>query len=306
MLDRLASLPERVLPWLVAVAAVAGLALPGPGRFVADQGGVPAVLAVLVFATGLGIAPGAVAAARRATARLVTAVGAGLVGLPALAWAVSRMVEPGPLREGVVALGIAPTEIAAVAITAMAGGNAALTAIVLVVTSLLTVALAGPVLSLLSAGSANPPLVVLVTLLLVVGLPLIAGAALRRTRAGAVLGLVSDPLSVATVVVLVWLVAAQAELSPALVPVGLAVAAFLAGSVALGELVGSRTTAETAHAVRLSLGMRDFAVAAGAATAAFGPAAAAPAGLYGILVLGYGAVYPRVRAPAAVGGAASG
>ncbi len=34
--------------------------------------------------------------------------------------------------------------------------------------------------------------------------------------------------------------------------------------------------------------MRDFAIAAGLATAAFGPAAAAPLGLYAILVLVWG------------------
>jgi hypothetical protein len=34
--------------------------------------------------------------------------------------------------------------------------------------------------------------------------------------------------------------------------------------------------------------MRDFAIAAGLAAAAFGPAAAAPLGLYGILVLVWG------------------
>jgi predicted Na+-dependent transporter len=296
---RIGSLSETALPWLVAVAAVIGLALPGPGRVVAGHGGVQAVLVVLVFATGLGISPGAAAAARRASTRVTVAVAVGVVCLPALAWAASRMVEPGPLRQGVVALGIAPTEIAAVAITAMAAGNAAVTAIVLVITSLLTVGLAGPALAMLSAGSANPPLTVLVTLLVVVGLPLAAGAALRRTRVGGAGELLSSPLSVATVVVLVWLVASQAELSAALVPAALAVVTFLAGSVALGEVVAYRAGTETSHALRLSLGMRDFAVAAGAATAAFGPAAAAPAGLYGIVVLGYGAAYARLRtAPA--------
>jgi predicted Na+-dependent transporter len=38
----------------------------------------------------------------------------------------------------------------------------------------------------------------------------------------------------------------------------------------------------------LTTSMRDFAIAAGLAAAAFGPAAAAPLGLYGILVLVWG------------------
>jgi predicted Na+-dependent transporter len=40
--------------------------------------------------------------------------------------------------------------------------------------------------------------------------------------------------------------------------------------------------------VLLTISMRDFAIAAGLADAAFGPAAAAPLGLYGILVLAWG------------------
>ena len=49
--------------------------------------------------------------------------------------------------------------------------------------------------------------------------------------------------------------------------------------------------------------MRDFAIAAGLAAAAFGPAAAAPLGLYGVAVLVWGtavagALRQRTRAPA--------
>jgi hypothetical protein len=40
--------------------------------------------------------------------------------------------------------------------------------------------------------------------------------------------------------------------------------------------------------VLLTTSMRDFAIAAGLVTAAFGPAASAPLGLYGILVLVWG------------------
>src|SRR5258708_38541829 len=43
-----------------------------------------------------------------------------------------------------------------------------------------------------------------------------------------------------------------------------------------------------AVALLLATSMRDFAIAAGLAAAAFGPAAAAPLGLYGILVLVWG------------------
>jgi predicted Na+-dependent transporter len=50
-------------------------------------------------------------------------------------------------------------------------------------------------------------------------------------------------------------------------------------------------------AIVLPTAMRDFAVAAGIATSAFGAAAAAPLGIYGILVLIFGsaAVYAVQR-----------
>jgi hypothetical protein len=53
--------------------------------------------------------------------------------------------------------------------------------------------------------------------------------------------------------------------------------------------------------------MRDFAIAAGLAAAAFGPAAAAPLGLYGILVLVWGTAMAGVlrQRTAAVGAAGS-
>jgi ACR3 family arsenite efflux pump ArsB len=208
-------------------------------------------------------------------------------------------VPAGPLRQGVLALGVAPTEIAAVAVTGMAAGNPAVATAVLALTAVAIVLFAGPVLSLLSTATVAPPVTVLVTLAGVVALPLAVGAAVRRTALGRRLTPLADPLAVLTVTILVWLVASQAELDVSLLPAVGAVLVFLAGSAALGEAVAYRAHPDTAHALRLSLAMRDFAVAAGAATAAFGPAAAAPAALYGVAMLGYGALYARIRTPAA-------
>jgi hypothetical protein len=47
--------------------------------------------------------------------------------------------------------------------------------------------------------------------------------------------------------------------------------------------------------VLLPVALRDFAVAAGIAAAAFGPAAAAPLGAYGVLVLLAGSAAPALR-----------
>jgi predicted Na+-dependent transporter len=80
-----------------------------------------------------------------------------------------------------------------------------------------------------------------------------------------------------------------------------ALAVFLLASALIGWLLGWRAPRPVADAVLLTTSMRDFAIAAGLATAAFGPAAAAPLGLYGILVLIWGtaaAATLRRRSPA--------
>jgi len=46
--------------------------------------------------------------------------------------------------------------------------------------------------------------------------------------------------------------------------------------------------------VLLNVSMRDFAVASGIAAAAFGPAATAPLGIYGVLVIAWGTLIARV------------
>ena len=75
---------------------------------------------------------------------------AGIVVLPALAWLVSRIVAEGPLRSGVLTIGLAPCEIASVATVAMAGGQSAVAAVMLIGSTILSVALAGPILTVLS------------------------------------------------------------------------------------------------------------------------------------------------------------
>jgi predicted Na+-dependent transporter len=63
---------------------------------------------------------------------------------------------------------------------------------------------------------------------------------------------------------------------------------FLAGSIVIGRLLGRASPTPAASSILLTTSMRDFAIAAGLATAAFGTAAAAPLGLYGVLVLLWG------------------
>ena len=103
--------------------------------------------------------------------------------LPALAWAVAQIAAAGPLRDGIMTLGLAPCEIASVATTAMAAGEAALAAGALIGSTVLTVAAAGPLLALEAGHAAIRPGHIIASLALIVALPLAAGIALRaRTR----------------------------------------------------------------------------------------------------------------------------
>jgi predicted Na+-dependent transporter len=197
-------------------------------------------------------------------------------------------------------VGLAPCEIAAVATTAMATGDAALSAGVLIGSTVVSVAVAGPVLALEASPASGPattahpalavhPLHVIASLGLVVVLPLAAGLALRaRLPVIARADQAASVTATAAVVALVAVIASQVRLSAGYLPVAGALIVFLVGSAAIGRLLGARSGRTAAVAVLLTTSMRDFAIAAGLAAAAFGPAAAAPLGLYGILVLAWG------------------
>lgn len=280
---------------LVAGAAVLSQAVPEPARFLVDHRGLDISLALLVFATALAIAPrtfrGLATNATRLVATLVTTA----LALPALSWAVSRIVPTVALRRGVLVVGLAPAEIASVATTSLAGGETAIAAGLLVASTLLTVAGAGVALRLLGGGAVHPvPL--LSNLGLVVGAPMAAGIAIRtklalsdRREAAA------EQFSVAIVTLLVWLVASQVRPSRPYIAVAVALLLFLAGSAILGAALGFRAPAPVATAILLTTSMRDFAIAAGIAVAAYGAPSAAPLGLYGVLVIGWGMAVATLR-----------
>ena len=95
-------------------------------------------------------------------------------------------------------------------------------------------------------------------------------------------------VALAAVAALVALIAAEVHFSAGYAAVAAALVVFLLASAVVGRLLGLRAPRPVAAALLLTTSMRDFAIAAGLAAAAFGPAAAAPLGLYGILVLVWG------------------
>lgn len=284
-------------PELAAVlaAAVIGLTVQRPLAWLAARQGINALLIILVFATAVTIDPRALRRLAAAWPRVLAAVLAGVTVLPALSWAVARLVPAGPLRDGVLVAGLAPCEIASVATTALAGGEAAVAAGVLIGSTLATVVLAAPILTLEAGHSGFSPAGVIANLAVVVALPLAVGIALRswpspvaRVLAGRRAETAASRTAVAAVAALVALVAAEVHLSAGYAAVAGALVLFLAATAVIGRVLGVRSARPTGSALLLTTSMRDFAIAAALAAAAFGPQAAAPLGLYGVAVLIWG------------------
>jgi predicted Na+-dependent transporter len=221
--------------------------------------------------------------------RIIAALASAAVLLPALSWAASRILHTVSLRRGVLTVGLAPAEIASVATTSLAGGDSVMAAGLLVGSTLLCVAGAGLELRLLGGGGSVRVLPLLSNLGLVVGAPMVAGMALRsRLALSNRRDAAAERLSIAVVTLLVWLVASQVRLSASYITVGVALLVFLAGSAVLGTALGAGAPAPVKTALLLTTSMRDFAIAAGIAVAAFGAESAAPLGLYGVIVIGWG------------------
>jgi BASS family bile acid:Na+ symporter len=277
---------ERFLLVLVLATAAAGVAAPAPGRAVSAGNGIDGALAVLVFATGLSLRLADLAAVRTAWRRIAVVLVVSTAALPALAWATSLLIGDPVLRSGMQAVGVAPAEVATVALCVIAGGDAAVCAVLLVASTIVTVLGAGPILSLLGASVVVSSAGLLGNLAMVIALPLAAGVALRAIWSpGATVDALIRIVTVVALLFLLWQVASQIRLDSAYTQVVVALIVFIAASAALGRGLTIGLPGGRATAVLLPVAMRDFAVAAGIAAAAFGPAAAAPLGAYGVLVL---------------------
>ena len=287
----LAEFLDRFLLPLVLVVAGLGVALPAPGRRLDAGGAILITLAVLVFCTGSSVTFADFKGLRTAFRWMAVVLAVTTIVLPALAWLASRLVTGPALQGGVMAAGVAPVEVASVALTGLAGGEVVVAAGLLIASTLLTVLLAGPILMFLGAHSATSQAGLLATLALVVALPLIAGCGMRTLDpfGGRERSLV-EIVGMVSLLVLLWEIASELRLHASDVLVAVALLAYLAAAGVLGWLLALGAPAPRRTTVILTTAMRDFAVAAGIAASAFGIAAAAPLGIYGVMVLVFGAV----------------
>ncbi len=267
-------------------------------RWLDSHQGINVFLALLVFATAFTVPFHALGRLVASWRPLAVALVAGAVLLPAVSWLASRVVPAGSLRNGIAAVGLAPCEIASVATTALAGGDAAFAAAVLIGSTVLSVTTAGAILSLEVSGAHVHPVHILVNMALVVVVPLAAGLIFRAVTGATERGeAVATRLAIGALGVLVALVAGQVRLGTQYFAVLAAIAIIIFLSATVGFALGRASPTDQAVPMLLTLSIRDFAIAAGLAAAAFGPAAAAPLGLYGVVVIVWGtAVAGRLRA----------
>ncbi|MGO9322910.1 MAG: bile acid:sodium symporter [Solirubrobacteraceae bacterium] len=277
---------SRALTPLALLAAALGLVVPSPTLAARSD----LLLALLVLATALGISFADLARLREHVREVVAL---SLLPLPALvgaAWLLGRPFAP-LVRDGLLAVGLSSSEIAAVGLVALAGADATI-ALGVVTGSLVLAALVGPVAIGWLSGSAVHVSSghLLGRFALVVLVPLLVGVAARSRPALATRLAAADAeregLAALTVAVLVYAALSGTRGAHHLGAALLASVAFLIVCACLAEL-WRRLDARRASAVpgAFTIAMRDFAVAAALATQAFGTAAGAVPGVYGVVML---------------------
>ena len=288
---------ERVPDALPVLAlAAAGLARLVPSHAIADH--VDLLLAALVLLTALDIDPRQLTELAGHVRTIVLLVIVPACALAAVGWLISRFVA-GDLRDGVLALGFAPAEVASVGLIGLIGGMAE-AAIAVVGLSLVVSAVAGPPLLAAIAGGAQAarPLALLGHFALIVLLPLLAGLVIRGLTPA--LARRDAEISLGSTLILLLLIfgsltgTGAATLGSAL----LVSVAFLACSSVVAWVTQRTLSHRLDPPLALTIGMRDFAVAAALAAAAFGPRAAQVAGVYGTVMLVTAAIVSALLARA--------
>jgi predicted Na+-dependent transporter len=282
---------DAVLAPLPLVLIAAGSGLLWPSRELAGRSDL--ILAALVLAVALTIDPRRFGAAARARQRVAAAVLLPLGLLLPLAIALAALFD-GATHDGLIALGLASTEVAAAGLVALAGGDAAL-ALTVVALSLAVTAAAAPTIAPLLVDASIEPNELIVRFSLVVLVPLAVGLAVRARIRSPRLEAAGDRAATLALALLVY--AALGDLGDRS-RLGGAIAAsalFLVASVALAMLL--RPALGELRTGGFVFVLRDFAVAAALAGQFDSPGAAATPAVYGVLMLILAAAAARVLAP---------
>src|SRR5271168_4632398 len=254
----LAAVP-RVLTPLALIAAALGLAIPSSTLAAHSD----LLLALLVLATALGISFADLARLREHARAVVILSLAPLPLLVGAAWLLGRPFAP-VIRDGLLAVGLSSSEVAAVGLVALAGADATI-ALGAVTGSLILAALVGPVaIGWLSASAVHVSSGhLLARFALVVLVPLLVGVAARSrgtlARRLAAADAEREGVAALTVAVLVYAALSGTHHAHHLGAALLASVAFLLLSACLAALWW-RMDARRASAIpgAFAIAMRDF------------------------------------------------
>ncbi|MFB6177773.1 MAG: bile acid:sodium symporter family protein [Halobaculum sp.] len=276
---------DYLLLWILLAVAL-GLAV--PRLAVVTRASTP-ILAVMIGSISLTLS---VAEFREIDARTLGLVLVGHVTMPFLAFGVARALSLSPeLTVGFVVLGAVTPELVTPVMTELSAGDTALSTAVLVAVGVGSVAFVPAVVTLLAGGIAVPTRPIVEQLLVAVVAPMTVAVAARAWRPE-VVGRYDDtyPAVSALMVILVigGVTAANAGIVRSnvavLLGVGAGVIALNLAGYALGFVLASRAARPTRIASILSVGMRDFAVAAALVVAAGLPTVASlPAVAFGVV-----------------------
>jgi BASS family bile acid:Na+ symporter len=277
---------DYLLVWVLGAVATGLLA---PGIAVVTEFST-AILAVMIGSVSLTLSVERFAGIDR------RALGAALVGhvtMAAVAYAVATLLELSPpLVVGFVIVGAVTPELVSPTMTELAGGETALSTAVLVLTGLASLGYVPGVVTLAAGASVDVAASVIVVQLLVAVVAPMALAVGARTRFPGPVSrydAVYPSISAVMVVLIIsGVTAANAGVirsaGAALLPVGLGAVTLNGVGYLLGWIGGARRARPERIAVTLSVGTRDFAVAAALVVAAGLPTIASlPAVTFGVV-----------------------
>ncbi|MFB6192323.1 MAG: bile acid:sodium symporter family protein [Haloarculaceae archaeon] len=276
---------EYLLIWVLAAVA-AGFFVPSLAALAPLT--LP-LLAVMVGSVSLTLTPAAFRAVDRRALAVTLLVQTGMAGL---AYALALALGVGPaLTAGFVVLGAVTPELVTPTMTALSGGDTALATVVLVTVGVASLALVPGFVRLFVGDAGVDPTRIVETLAVAVVGPMAAAVAARARfpeRVGRHDDRYPGVSALAVVAVIGIVTAANAGVvrdnAGLLAPVAAGAVALNLGGYAAGYAAGRPFDRATRIAAILSVGMRDFAVAAALVVAAgFPPLASLPAVAFGVV-----------------------
>lgn len=295
---RLAALVDEYLLWWVLASVAVGLLVPSIAVLTALS---TPILAVMIGSISLTLT---IDQFRQIRGRALLTIVLVQASMPFIAFGLAQLLSLSPaLTAGFVILGAVTPELVTPVMTELSGGDTALSATALIVIGLGTVGFVPAVVALLLAGAVSVNQLAIVTeLAFAVVLPMLVAIGLRwrwPTRIGQYDEYYSSVSALMVILIIGIVTAANAALirtaGPTLLVVGLGALALNGYGYTAGWIAGRRFSRGERIATTLSVGMRDFAVAAALLVAAGFPAAATlPAILFGIIEMSSSAGLARV------------